>query len=60
MKSQSIILSLIYPVITAIAAITAFFLCGISGNGVNAIGFTLIASFLLGGVLQTFILHQYF
>ena len=45
------ILSIIYPVITAIAAITAFFLCGISGNGVNTIGFTLIAAFLLGGVL---------
>ena len=45
------ILSLIYPVITAIAAITAFFLCGISGNGVNVIGLTLIVAFLLGGVL---------
>ena len=50
------ILSLIYPVITAIAAITAFFLCGISGNGVNAIGFTLIAAFLVGGVLPVIII----
>lgn len=51
MKSQSIILSLIYPVITAVAAITAFFLCGINSNGINVIGFALIAAFLVGGVL---------
>lgn len=56
MKSQSIILSLIYPVITAIAAITAFFLCGISDNSINAIGFALITAFLVGGVLPVIII----
>lgn len=56
MKSQSIILSLIYPVIAAIAAITAFFLCGISDNGINAIGFALITAFLVGGVLPVILI----